>query len=54
MAGILAVLHVVLLEHGDWIPYAVLLVAGFTLRLSVVKQWIAQVRNRKELVGVSG
>ena len=54
LAAILAILHVALLEHGDWIPYAVLLVAGFTLRLPMVKQWIAQVKNRKELVGVSG
>jgi len=52
-AAVLAVLHVVLLEHGDWIPYALLLAVGFTLRFPVVKQWIAQVRNRKELVGVS-
>jgi len=50
LAGILAVLHVVLLEHGDWIPYALLLVVGFTLRLPVVKQWIVQFKNRGELV----
>jgi sulfoxide reductase heme-binding subunit YedZ len=53
LAGMLAVCHVVLLEHGDWIPYAVLLVIGFTLRTPVVKQWIAQVRNRGEMVRVS-
>jgi len=50
LAGILAVVHVALLEHGDWFPYALLLVVGFTLRLPAVKAWIAQIRNRREMV----
>jgi sulfoxide reductase heme-binding subunit YedZ len=49
-AGILAVLHVMLLEHGDWIPYALILAIGFLLRISVVKQEILKIRGNRKLV----
>ena len=53
LAGLLAVLHVALLKHGDWIPYVIILVAGFLLRLSIVRQAISKLRIRKTLVSAA-
>ncbi len=47
LAGLLAVLHVALLKHGDWIPYLVILLIGFLLRLTFVKQFIQKLRPGK-------
>ncbi len=47
LAGILAVIHVALLEHGDWVPYLIILLIGFLLRLSFFKQEISKLRMRK-------
>ncbi len=47
LAGILAVLHVVLLKHGDWIPYAIILMIGFLLRSSLIKKTISDFRSRR-------
>lgn len=38
LAAILAVLHVALLEHGDWIPYLIILIVGFLVRTSIVRK----------------
>lgn len=46
LAGILAVLHVVLLEHGDWAPYLIILAIGFILRTRIVKEWFSALRNK--------
>jgi sulfoxide reductase heme-binding subunit YedZ len=43
-AGILAVLHVVLLKHGDWMPYLVILSVGFILRVNFVKERFLSLR----------
>ena len=53
VAGILAIIHVVLLDHGDWIPYAVILIIGFLLRVSFIKQTVLKLRIRKAKVPVS-
>ena len=47
LAGILAVLHVALLEHDDWIPYLIILLIGFLLRLPFIRQEISEIRMRK-------
>jgi sulfoxide reductase heme-binding subunit YedZ len=52
-AGILAVLHVALLKHGDWFPYLLILALGFVVRTSPVKQWIHSKRDRNPMVQVS-
>lgn len=49
LAGILAVLHVALLDHGDWVPYLVILTVGFVLRTKVMKEWFFLRRNRGSL-----
>jgi len=54
LAGILAVLHVALLEHGDWIPYLTILVIGFLLRLHFIKKEISKFRIRKNPETVLG
>lgn len=54
LAGILAVLHVALLEHGDWIPYLVILATGFLLRLHFIKKEISKFRIRKNPETVLG
>ena len=38
-AALLAVLHVALLDHGSWIPYAIILLLGFFMRLPSVKRF---------------
>lgn len=48
LAGILAVLHVALLDHGDWIPYLIILLIGFILRLPFIKNKITKFRFRKK------
>ena len=50
LAGLLAILHVVLLEHGDWAPYAIILAIGFLLRLTFIKETIGKLRMRKNTV----
>ncbi|WP_163717110.1 ferric reductase-like transmembrane domain-containing protein [Mangrovibacterium lignilyticum] len=47
LAGFLAVLHVVLLEHGSWAPYLAILVVGFILRTTFVKSKISRLRTKK-------
>ncbi len=49
LAGILAVLHVALLEHGDWFPYLVILALGFVLRTKVMREWFFLRRNKRSL-----
>lgn len=53
LAGVLAVLHVALLEHGDWLPYLIILIAGFILRAKVIKEWFRVVRSRRDLQNAS-
>jgi sulfoxide reductase heme-binding subunit YedZ len=50
----LAILHMVLLEHGDWAPYAILLITGFILRITVIKGAINNFRTRKTRVPALG
>ncbi|HZK95176.1 MAG TPA: ferric reductase-like transmembrane domain-containing protein [Prolixibacteraceae bacterium] len=52
LAGILAILHMVLLEHGDWAPYTVLLTIGFLVRTNAIKSMINKFRIRKNPVPV--
>jgi len=47
LASLLAILHMVLLERGDWAPYAVILVIGFLLRTTFIKNVINKIRTRK-------
>lgn len=54
LAGVLAILHVALLEHGDWIPYLIILVIGFLLRSTYIKQSISNRRTRKDPETVLG
>ena len=53
LAGVLAVLHVALLEHGDWLPYLIILIAGFILRAKVIKEWFRVIRSRRDLQNAS-
>ena len=46
-AALLAIMHVVLLDHGDWVPYAVILVVGFLLRLAFIRQTISKLKTQK-------
>ncbi len=48
LAGILAVLHVALLEHGDWIPYLIILAVGFLLRISFIKYKFSKLRIQRK------
>ncbi len=50
LAGLLAILHMVLLEHGDWAPYAILLMIGFVVRLPIIKKYMNRIKNRKNPV----
>ncbi|NEW84086.1 MAG: hypothetical protein GZ094_17195, partial [Mariniphaga sp.] len=50
LAGILAILHLVLLEHGDWAPYAILLTIGFLVRTAFIKGAINKIRIRRNPV----
>jgi len=52
LAGILAILHMVLLEHGDWAPYAILLIIGFLVRTTTIKGAINKFRIRRNPVPV--
>jgi len=47
LAALLAVLHVVFLKHGDWIPYAIILAIGMILRLKFVKEGFVKLRTGK-------
>jgi len=47
LAGILAILHMVLLEHGDWAPYAILLFIGFMVRTTPIKETINKIRIKR-------
>lgn len=49
LAGILAVLHVAFLKHGDWIPYLIILAIGFLLRTKVMKEWFSLRRNKRKV-----
>jgi len=49
LVALLAVTHVVLLEHGAWLPYLVILVLGFVVRSNLVKNRLSRFRSRKEL-----
>lgn len=44
LAGFLSVLHIVLLRHGEWLPYAVILLIGFVLRVPFIKSGIANLK----------
>ncbi len=46
LAALLAVTHVVLLEHGAWLPYLIILVLGFVVRTSFVKSLLLKLRTR--------
>ena len=50
LAGLLAILHMVLLEHGDWAPYAILLMIGFVVRLPIIKKYMNRIKLRKNPV----
>ncbi len=52
-AGVLAVLHVVLLERGSWELYAVLLTIGFLLRIPIVRNAILSLRVSKQGKGLN-
>jgi sulfoxide reductase heme-binding subunit YedZ len=52
LVGILAILHMALLEHGDWAPYAVLLIIGFLIRTTLIKGAIGRMRLRHSPVPV--
>jgi len=52
LAGFLAILHMVLLEHGDWAPYAILLIIGFLVRIRIIKGVISNFRISKKKVAV--
>jgi len=54
LVGVLAILHVALLEHGDWIPYLIILVIGFLLRSTFIKQSIPNFRTRRNPETVLG
>lgn len=54
LAGVLAILHVALLEHGDWIPYLIILIIGFLLRSTFIKQSISNRRTRRNPETVLG
>lgn len=53
-AAILAILHVALLKHGEWVPYLIILAIGFLLRLNFVKKEISKFRTRKNPKAVLG
>jgi sulfoxide reductase heme-binding subunit YedZ len=44
-AGLLAVLHVVFLGEGSWLPYAILLIGGFMLRIPYIRQGVTNFRR---------
>lgn len=46
LAAVLAVLHVALLEHGDWVPYLIILIIGFLVRTSFVKNQLLKIRGQ--------
>jgi sulfoxide reductase heme-binding subunit YedZ len=48
LAGVLAVIHVALLEHGDWIPYLIILAIGFLIRSTFFKSSISGFRTRQQ------
>ena len=50
LAVLLAILHLVLLEHSDWAPYAIILVIGLLLRLTFIKEEIGKLRIPKKTV----
>lgn len=48
LAALLSILHVVLLKHGDWIPYVIILVVGAILRFRFAKDWFMKIRAGKK------
>jgi sulfoxide reductase heme-binding subunit YedZ len=50
LAAFLAILHMVLLKHSDWAPYAIILILGFLLRITVIKNTINNFRIRRNPV----
>lgn len=52
LAAILAITHVILLDHGDWIPYAIILVIGFLARFPFVKKTLAKAKSNKKQVQI--
>ena len=52
LVALLAILHMVLLEHGDWAPYAIILIIGFLLRITVIKNTLNNIRTRRNSVTV--
>lgn len=47
VAGGLSIVHLLLLKHADWAPYLAIMVVGFVLRLSFVKNKISRLRTKK-------
>jgi methionine sulfoxide reductase heme-binding subunit len=54
LAALLAILHVALLKHGDWIPYLILLAVGFLLRVGYIKSKFSGYRNRGKTLFIDG
>jgi sulfoxide reductase heme-binding subunit YedZ len=50
LVAFLAILHLVLLERGDWAPYAIILVIGFLLRITSIKNAVSNFRIRRNTV----
>ncbi len=50
IAAILAIVHLLLLEHADWAPYAIILIVGFVLRLPPIKTVIEQKLRKKTAI----
>jgi sulfoxide reductase heme-binding subunit YedZ len=48
LVGVLAILHVALLEHGDWMPYLIIMVIGFLIRSTFFKRSISGYRTRRQ------
>jgi len=46
LAALLAIAHVVLLKHGTWLPYLIILAVGFVVRTSFVKSRLSKLRTR--------
>jgi len=50
LVALLAILHMILLEHGDFAPYAIILIIGFFLRITVIKNTVRNFRIRRNPV----
>ena len=46
LAALLAITHVMLLKHGTWLPYLIILALGFVVRTSFVKSRLSKLRTR--------